>query len=156
MKITDMFGTTHNLDKTKEQDYQDHINSPKWKGIREAKIKSVGEKCERCGISKWSAKLNVHHLTYKHFKNERMSELEVLCPACHASADEVREITEEQKRPGKALYRGFENWMDRGNNGNWRDQDDGHLAAEWRKFLAYLEHNTGREYDIPYWRSPNW
>lgn len=154
----DLFGNlTVIKEKTFEEEYKEYIASAQWYRKRDAKIKSVGDKCEKCGASKWSAKLNVHHLHYRTFKKERMEDLQVLCfPVCHASADNERYLKTVENKKHKAIYKGFENWMDNGNNGNWRGNDSSNLEYKWGLFLGYLKNKTGRDYDIPFWRNPEW
>lgn len=157
MITKDLFGNVYVEETpTREQKYQDYLNSAQWKRIRDAKIKSVGNKCERCGRSKWTSPLTVHHKTYAHFQNERMEELEVVCRKCHLQADTERVQVLENKKGGKAIFVGFENWMDNGNNEGWRNENNDELSYHWESFLAYLEHNTGRNFDIPFWRNPEW
>lgn len=155
-----LFGTFEKIpEKTFEEEYKEYIASAQWARIREAKIANVGGKCEKCGASKWSARLDVHHKHYRTFKHERMEDLEVLCyPVCHASADNQRHYETEQNKKHKAIYKGFETWMDNGNNGEkWRDWNNYKLSGEWERFLDYLSNITKRErYNIPFWRNPEW
>ena len=156
MGIFDLFGSpVKSNDKTFEEEYQEYIQSAAWKRKRDHKIELIGGACEICHKSKWSVKLEVHHLTYDHFKNERMEELQVLCHACHMNADKKREIVVTEKRANSAIIIGFENWMDSGNNKGWRKKNDRYLSARWEKFLRSIS-KRGKEYDIPYWRSPEW
>lgn len=154
----DIFGNVVGADtpKTLEEEYSDYINSSAWKKIRDAKIKQAGGKCERCGISKWSSRLDVHHKNYKHFKHERPEDLEVLCTGCHEKADQKRKEKVEEKRDNSPLVVGFENWMDRGNNPNWRRWSDSKLSSAWDRFLRVISNNTGREYNKPFNRSSRW
>jgi hypothetical protein len=155
----DLFGNIYAEErKTPEQEYKDYINSAPWRKLRKAKIVQAGEKCERCGLSKWSVKLEVHHKNYKHFKNERMEELEVLCPDCHSKADDERREEENSdiRFANSSLARGFENWMDRGSNKRWRELNDDQLVKHWRSFLSSLRRKTGRGYDKPFRRSIEW
>ena len=42
--------------------------------------------CEKCGLTEWNGKpipLELHHKDGDHYNNE-MSNLEILCPNCHA------------------------------------------------------------------------
>lgn len=154
----DLFGGRKKLEKTFDEEYKEYIGSSAWKRIRDAKIESVGGKCEKCGTSKWSARLEVHHLHYRNFKHERLEDLQVLCfPVCHESADHEREIEAIEARKTKAVYKGFETWMDNGNNGDWRSWNNSKMEQAWKRFLDYLANTTRRpRYDIPFWRNPEW
>lgn len=63
--------------------YKRHLASAKWKRIREEKLKQSQYRCAKCGISKWSTSLEVHHETYDRLGGERLSDLIVLCHKCH-------------------------------------------------------------------------
>jgi len=159
--MNDLFGNLSDVkEKTFEDEYKEYINSSKWKLKRKQKLAQAGERCGMCGISKWSSKIDVHHRTYDHFKNEPMEDLEVLCPACHVKADELRIKVDKEKRLKKksksSIRVGFENWMDRGNNQDWRNFSDSTLEMHWGNFLDQLAGKTGRRYHIPFWRNPEW
>ena len=157
--MKDLFGVEiRQIERKSGDEYREYLSSSDWRKKRDAKLNLSGERCERCGISKWSVKLEVHHKNYDHLKKEKMDDLEVLCPACHNGADKEREteINSDEHKRSKAVYRGFVEWMDKGNNDNWRSRDNGYLGGEWERFLDYLAGNTGREYKIPFWRDPNW
>ncbi len=68
-----------------KQRYQQYINSPKWRRKRMKILKERGWKCEDCGSTN---RLEVHHLHYRTFKNERSKDLKVLCRFCHSLVDE--------------------------------------------------------------------
>lgn len=155
--IRDLFGNILGQ-KSIEDEYKEYINSKEWRKLRALKLEQAGERCERCGLSKWSTKLEVHHIDYKHFKRERLEDLQVLCPECHASADEERVEKREEKRKDRAIIVGFENWMDNGDNPGWRRWNDNTLRASWKVFVYQLaERQRKPKYkDIPFWRSPNW
>lgn len=160
MNQYDLFGNKHPLPaKTFEEEYADYLRSARWKAIRQAKIKAVGA-CERCGRLKWVTRLEVHHKTYENFKQERPADLEVLCPACHATADQERKIQAQAdklaKKQGSSLARGFERWMDKGNVPNWRRLNDNRLRAYWKSFLEVISQHTGQVYEASFWRDPAW
>ncbi len=138
-------------EKSPEDKYDEYINSAAWKRKRLARLEVSGYKCENCGISKFSARLEVHHKSYDNFGHESIEELIVLCPECHADADEQREIERENDRADSALIKGFENWMDNGNTKGWRRLSNDRLSAYWKRFLHYIHSSN-----IPFWRSPEW
>lgn len=61
--------------------YAKYLSSDAWIRRRNAAVHAAGRACERCGLT---GLLHVHHLTYWRVFNEIPSDLEVLCPACHA------------------------------------------------------------------------
>lgn len=158
--IEDLFGNHYAYASKQKKDFQaeyaEYINSKAWKLIRDEKIKQAGGRCERCGISKWSATLEVHHKTYDRFKHERMEDLEVLCPACHSGADQQRKEEKEAHREKSPLYIGFENWMDLGNDRYWRRKSDSFLEGCLKRFLADLGRKTKREYKAKFVRLDDW
>lgn len=157
--MKDLFGVDI-PEKTFEREYKDYINSASWKHKKEQKMYLAGNCCERCGLSKYSVKLELHHLTYEHFKHEPLDDLQLLCPKCHHDADEERRImvkaTKEVEKKHGSMAQGFERWMDHGDNPGWRRMENRWLEMHWNKFLRYLRSKTGRDFDTPYWRSPDW
>src|SRR6056297_3246105 len=61
------------------KEYKKYIKSAKWQKKRILKLNEI-DYCEMCGSTE---NLHVHHLTYEHFKNEHMEDLQVLCKKCH-------------------------------------------------------------------------
>lgn len=75
--------------------YSAFINSAAWKWIREQALADRHRRCERCG-SQWQ--LHVHHLTYERFGGqELLSDLEVLCRACHRAEHKTGPLGERKK-----------------------------------------------------------
>jgi len=160
-ELIDLFGNQVRSavieEKTFEEKYADYIGSAAWKRLREYKIKSVGNKCEKCHISGYTVELQVHHLSYERFKHECLDDLQVLCQKCHVKADQIRQETDEEKRIKKkmnsALVRGFEEWMDNTpGESEWFIKSDNYLKVKWDQFTSYLH----LSYKPKYWRSPNW
>jgi 5-methylcytosine-specific restriction endonuclease McrA len=60
--------------------YRDYLQSDTWKDKRRAKLEQKGRSCERCSST---TKIQVHHKTYDRIGHERLSDLEILCDACH-------------------------------------------------------------------------
>lgn len=60
--------------------YRAYIASPEWARKREAKFRQAGRRCDECGRDE---RLEVHHLTYRHFGREPLADLQVLCHWCH-------------------------------------------------------------------------
>lgn len=61
--------------------YDDYLRSAHWKRLRARKFDEVGRECQRCGSCR--EPLHVHHINYRGLFNVRLSDLEVLCAACH-------------------------------------------------------------------------
>jgi len=79
--------------------YEQYLQSPQWRAIREQKLAEAGYRCEfdavggdegwifeqdddgRCSTTDG---LEVHHLTYDNLGRERMEDLKVLCVRHHA------------------------------------------------------------------------
>jgi len=101
----DLFGNDMPIkeEKNAKQIYKDYISSSRWKRLRNEKINQVGGICECCGISKFSAKLEVHHKTYENFGKEKLSDLLVLCLDCHKLADKNRKFEVQMANYQKRL-----------------------------------------------------
>ena len=138
-------------DKTFKEKYLEYISSAKWKRLRDAKIESVGSVCDRCGISKFSARLEVHHLHYRTFKQERLEDLQVLCHKCHEFADVERQtITDLEKKArqqSSSLYIGFVKWLENGYEGG-KEISSVKACQAKEKFLYMLYKKQGREYSL--------
>lgn len=64
-----------------KRDYNNYINSPEWKTVREDAFLLHGRFCAKCGSKN---RLHVHHKTYKRFTHERVDiDLIPLCESCH-------------------------------------------------------------------------
>lgn len=62
------------------KEYNQYINSPRWQAKRQQALKFYGSRCMVCRSQQ---KLQVNHLSYENFGNERMSEMSILCSSCH-------------------------------------------------------------------------
>ena len=67
--------------------YVAYLRSPQWRVLRLGALKRAGWRCERCPETQG---LSVHHLHYRTFKRERLSDVQVLCRDCHKQADRER------------------------------------------------------------------
>ncbi len=87
-------------------DYSRFQKGKKVQGAKDALIHLRGRKCEICGNTEWQGKeipLVIHHMDGDHLNNE-LSNLQLLCPNCHAQTDNYcgknigcdRKYTEEQ------------------------------------------------------------
>lgn len=69
--------------------YRDYLETPHWAEIRQLKIDTAGPRCERCGelprrgLNGAELGLHVHHRNYDRVGQELLTDLEVLCEACH-------------------------------------------------------------------------
>lgn len=149
----DLFGTPteRKEEKSFKEKYLDYIASAQWKRIRDAKIAEVGGVCERCGISRFSERLEVHHLHYKTFKKERLEDLQVLCHKCHEFADIERQtladLDKKAHQQSSSLYIGFVKWMEKGNE-YINEISSVKACAAKEKFLNMLYRKQGRLYSL--------
>lgn len=63
------------------------------------------QKCEICGISSWNNKpivLELHHINGNHYDN-RLENLQIVCPNCHSQTDGHRGRTRKKNNSGKKL-----------------------------------------------------
>lgn len=137
----DLFGQTAIAEPTFEQEYQEYITSAKWRLKRQQALHRAGHKCERCGLSKWSVKLEVHHKTYENFKAELLSDLEVVCVDCHAKADEERRRRVEVERRHRSAARlwdaRLEGWATKVYGEDWHMHDQDQLESQFHDWLLY-------------------
>lgn len=62
------------------------MRSPRWQYKREKRLHKDKYTCQLCGANKANTKrlrLEVHHITYKDFENEKIWQLITLCKQCH-------------------------------------------------------------------------
>lgn len=67
--------------------YYKYINSSKWRILRWKVIAKAGGICEHCKLANIE---EIHHLTYKRFGNEHLSDLIGLCSDCHAKVHKIK------------------------------------------------------------------
>lgn len=79
--------------------YNRYLNSSRWQRKRAAKLASVGHRCEKCPSRK---RLEVHHLSYAHFGDEPLEDLQVLCHSCHRRAHK-KPVRYARWRPVKVI-----------------------------------------------------
>ncbi len=65
--------------------YEEYIHSHAWKEKADARMEKDHHTCCVCGREA----TEVHHLTYEHFREERMDDLVSLCHECHRKAEEL-------------------------------------------------------------------
>ena len=103
------------------KEYGEYIKSYRWKQKRDAALERAQFRCERCGFSKYSKTLEVHHVTYANFKNEKPEDLRVLCAECHEIEDRQRE-KESNRRSVAALENArVDGWMRKKFGDEWQD-----------------------------------
>lgn len=68
--------------------YRRYLQSAHWGERRAAALKYANHQCQRCGSSRY---LQVHHKTYERLGDERLSDLMVLCDACHVDVHNGRD-----------------------------------------------------------------
>jgi 5-methylcytosine-specific restriction endonuclease McrA len=76
--------------------YSQYLNSFHWRDLRDAKLHSVNDRCEKCHRR---SNLQVHHLTYERLGHERLTDLQVLCESCHEKAHNLFPTVEDDCTP---------------------------------------------------------
>lgn len=76
--------------KKDRQAYNEYMQSDAWEKLRKRVFKRDGHKCKLCGGAEV---LQCHHLTYKRFGKEKLSDLMTLCKDCH-------ELIHGNQKPG--------------------------------------------------------
>jgi hypothetical protein len=67
-------------------DHSEYLNSEQWKKKRALVLNRDNYTCQSCLTSKAT---EVHHLTYKHWKNEPLFELVSVCRNCHETITKI-------------------------------------------------------------------
>ena len=65
------------------EEMQEYWKSEEWTKMKADLFVLRGGKCERCGKT-LGATFVPHHLSYDHFKEETLEDLQLLCMRCHA------------------------------------------------------------------------
>lgn len=71
------------------REYVSHLKSEKWAEFKKTAIVNAGRCCQNCGAK--NKVLQVHHLHYETLGHEKISDVKVLCVACHELFDKSRE-----------------------------------------------------------------
>ena len=67
--------------------YYEYLLSPEWKALRRRVIIRAKGICEHCGVASIE---EIHHLTYRRFKRELLSDLLGLCSECHEKIHNIK------------------------------------------------------------------
>ena len=135
---TDLFGNpiAESKSLTFEEEYAVYIKSPAWRAKRKAKLTAC-DRCESCGISRFSVKLEVHHKHYRSFKHERPEDLQVFCPECHKKADARREKEVAREQEENLYDARLEGWAGKKYGEDWNIEHDSDSVSE--EFQQWLE-----------------
>jgi len=95
--------------------------------------KLAGNKCQKCGFS--STTLETHHLNYKNFGREKMSDLIVLCKPCHAEADEKRVRDKLAEIDDRIDRNAFGTWMTKRNGAGSEFYATEHDRANFEEWI---------------------
>ena len=69
--------------------YERFLRSPRWQTRREAKLRTVGWRCEECGRG---GRLQVHHRNYNRpWGREKDKDLVALCSMCHVTEHVIKD-----------------------------------------------------------------
>lgn len=78
--------------------HDDYLRSPQWREKREAVLRRASCRCEARLSGCRSTANEVHHLSYRHWRNEPLFELVAICGACHRAITDM----DRQEREGAA------------------------------------------------------
>lgn len=89
---------------TKHVDIQDYLSNSKFIGTNKLKHKLLKlgikeNKCEKCGITSWNGQplvMQLHHINGNN-KDNRLENLQMLCPNCHSQTDNYCGSAQEKK-----------------------------------------------------------
>lgn len=118
--------------------YNEYIKSPQWKQRREQALARSGYCCEKCGFSKWSKKLEVHHITYERLGNERASDLQVLCQECHKEEDAKRAAAGRVKSYNALWDARFNGWASKVYGEDWQETHNQIIDQLYQEFTDWV------------------
>jgi hypothetical protein len=81
-----------------------YLASPEWRLKRKAVLDRCHYVCEGCGTQ---SAVEVHHLSYAHWKNEFLFELVGLCAGCHARVHGIEAPEPGPTATGHQIARAF-------------------------------------------------
>lgn len=84
------------LDGTVYNNYDDYIKSKHWQDKKQEYFRFHDRQCIECGSIK---AIHLHHMTYEHIGNERLSELIPLCEMCHKATHSADKIVKAELKP---------------------------------------------------------
>lgn len=140
--MLDLFGERHD----EPDEYTSYMASARWAQKRAWKLEAVGHRCEKCGQSKYSGVLDVHHLTYDRLGHERLEDLQVLCKQCHEGADIDRWQRERDEKAGSSLYVGFVAWAEKTARQDWTIITSEYANRLRKEYLRYMKRVTHKAY----------
>jgi hypothetical protein len=124
-------------------DKSEYYLSMEWRKIRAFALNRAKYRCERCYRR---YKLQVHHKTYDRLYNERLDDLEVLCPTCHKKADKERS---RRDRYHNWRSSAMDTYATKKYGENWEHRGDVDYIAQ--EFDAWIEQKQSDEYDEGYY-----
>src|SRR4051812_39820826 len=74
------------------REYLDYLKSNHWKSLSRACRERDGHQCVWCGSTET---LDVHHITYERFGNERPEDLVTICRDCHKTRHAIHPIRDK-------------------------------------------------------------
>lgn len=80
------------------EEMQEYWKSEEWTKMKADLFVLRGGKCERCGKT-LGATFVPHHLSYDHFKEETVEDLQLLCMRCHAEVH--GKVVHSRQKPSK-------------------------------------------------------
>jgi 5-methylcytosine-specific restriction endonuclease McrA len=141
MDTPDLFGYVTPLE-TWEQKYKEHLSSKYWKDLSKRAFARAGDKCEnpKCGLSKYTRKLSVHHLSYDNFGHELLEDVVVLCKPCHDKEDKERAKRTEERSYERFQEARFRGWARKVYGDDWMlRNDEDVINAEYEAWLSAKE-----------------
>ena len=66
-------------------DYNDYLHHPRWKKVRETRLKFDNYQCGVCHRDLRGEPYETHHLSYQLLGRERIRDVITLCPSCHSA-----------------------------------------------------------------------
>lgn len=115
--------------------YNAYMNSLQWQEKRQWILIRADGRCERC--NKACKRLQVHHLHYRNFTQERDDDLLAVCETCHKKLDADRRKEVRHQR----LVKRVTVWMDRVEGCGWQEKVS--FDAAVIRFRRWLHRKKG-------------
>jgi hypothetical protein len=108
------------------QEYKDYLKSNEWKLVKLDIIQQRGNRCERCKEQRQVNILHLHHKTYVRLFNERLSDLELLCPKCHMAEHGIKDKKSKKPKNSTIVSKNIHNQL----NALQKRFDSGKIATK--------------------------
>lgn len=129
------------ISRSPKEKYKGYLRSPAWQAKRRERLALDGYRCQECGTSE---QLDVHHLIYRPWGTEGMTDLLTLCRDHHYSRHEEQRMSNVITLTGSddGEMRAFDALRREDENGEFwsgRELQGPYGYCSWQKFMAVIK-----------------